>query len=164
MPEMNHSFRDRLLELEPVTPALKDHYEKEIQAMFNKLTGVRRWSFLIAGILSGGLVVVFTAAAMLTPADFPVYARICFVVGALFSAAWAVLGFRVFKRGAKPQDRNHSVLRHGVGLLVIMLTLLNVRDERYRRTTDDSLRDCVLDHGCGMSSTRRGGAIGASDT
>ena len=50
MPEANHSFRDRLLELEPVNPALKDRYEKEIQAMFNKpLTGVRRWCFLVAG-------------------------------------------------------------------------------------------------------------------
>ena len=79
MPEANHSFRDRLLELEPVTPELKDRYEKEIQAMFNKpLTGVRRWSWLVAAIGSAGLAVVFGAAALLAPNEFPVYARITF--------------------------------------------------------------------------------------
>lgn len=126
MPESNHAFRDRLVGLEPVTPALKNRYEKEIQAMFNKpLTGVRRSSFLIAGTLSGGLAVAFTAAALLAPADVPVVARIGFVVGALFSVAWAVLGIRVFQRGSL-NLKTDAGLYYGLAwvLPVIMVTLI----------------------------------------
>lgn len=40
---MNNEFRERLLSIEQATPALKEHYQKEVQAMFEKqLTGVRR--------------------------------------------------------------------------------------------------------------------------
>ena len=125
MPEANHSFRDRLLELEPVTPELKDRYEKEIQAMFNKpLTGVRRWSWLVAAVGSAGLAVVFGAAALLAPSEFPVYARITFVIGVLFAIAWAVLGLRVFKRGSI-NLKTDAAMYYGMawGLPVIMVTL-----------------------------------------
>lgn len=69
--------------------------------MFDKpLTGVRRWSWLIGALLSAGLAAVFAAAALLAPAEFPIYARIGFAIGAVFAVAWAVLGVRVFRRGA----------------------------------------------------------------
>lgn len=101
MAETNHTFRDRLLEVEPVTPALKERYEKEVQTMFNKpLTGVRRWSWLVSAVLSGSLAVVFAAAALFAPDEFPTYARISFVGGVIFSVAWAVLALRTFQRGS----------------------------------------------------------------
>lgn len=102
MPKANYEFRDRLLELEPVTPALKDRYDQQIQAMFNKpLTGVRRWSWLISGVLSSVTALVFAAAALFTPAaECPAYVRVGLVVGVLFAGAWAVLGLRVFKHGS----------------------------------------------------------------
>ena len=125
MSEANHSFRDRLLELEPVTPALKDRYEKEIQAMFNKpLTGVRRWSWFVGAVGSAGLAVVIGAVALLAPNEFPVYARITFVIGVLFAIAWTVLGLRVFKRGSI-NLKTDTAMYYGMAwaLPVIMLTL-----------------------------------------
>jgi len=64
------------------------------------LTDIQRWSFCFAGVLSGALAGAFAAAAVFAPTGLPAYARICFVVGALFAAGWAVLGIRVFKRGS----------------------------------------------------------------
>lgn len=128
MPKMNQVFRDRLLELEPVTPALKDRYDKEIQAMFNKpLTGVRRWSWLISGVVSSGLAVAFAAAALFAPAEFPLYARIGFVVGVLFAGAWAVIALRAFKRGSI-NLKTDLAMYYGLGWVfpVFLLTLFMV--------------------------------------
>lgn len=101
MSKEHQTFRDRLLESEPVTLALKAHYEKEVQAMFNKpLVGVRRWSYLFSAVLGGSLAVVFGAAALLAPPEFPTFARVGFVAAVIFSVGWAVLGVRTFLRGS----------------------------------------------------------------
>lgn len=97
----SHTFRDRLLASQPVTPALKEHYEKEVQAMFSKpLTGVHRWAWLFSAILGVGLAVVFGPAAVFAPPEFPAYARVGFVAGTFFCLAWAILALRIFVRGA----------------------------------------------------------------
>ena len=68
--------------------------------MFEKpLTGVRRWSWLAAAVMSACVAVVFAAAAILAPAEFPIYGRVTFVIGVAFGIAFAALGLRVFKRG-----------------------------------------------------------------
>jgi hypothetical protein len=111
-----------------VTPELRDRYEKEIQAMFNKpITGVRRWSWLVAAIGSAGSAVVFGAVALFAPNEFPVYARIVFVIGVLFAIAWAVLGLRVFARGSI-NLKNDAAMYYGMAwaLPVITLTLFMV--------------------------------------
>ena len=53
---MKESFRERLLKTEQVTPALKERYDKEIQAMLEKpLTGyVRRWISFIWTLMGLG--------------------------------------------------------------------------------------------------------------
>jgi hypothetical protein len=125
MPETNRSFRDRLLELEPVTPELKERYQKEIEAMFNKpLTSVQRWSWLVAAIGSAGMAVFFGAAALLAPDEFPLYGRIMFVISAGFAIAWAVLGLRSFKWGSI-NLKTDTAMYYGMAwaLPVIMLTL-----------------------------------------
>ena len=75
-------------------------------------------------ILSAGLSWCCFAADLLTPPEFPVYARSPLYLCAFFSAAWAVLGFRVFKRGSL-NLKSETTVYYGMAwvLPVIMLTL-----------------------------------------
>jgi hypothetical protein len=60
----------------------------------------------------------------MAPSGFPIYGRVTFAAGALFSLAFAVLGFRVYKRGAirlKSEGAVYSGLAWG--LPVVMVTL-----------------------------------------
>lgn len=98
---MNDSFRDELLKLEQVTPALKERYDKEINAMFEKrISGTRRWVWLGCALLGAGFAVLFGALAIMSPAGFPLAGRIGFAMGMLFGMGWFVLGLKVFYRGA----------------------------------------------------------------
>ena len=101
MKSSNQGFRERLLKMEKVTPALKERYEKEVHAMLEKqLTGVRRWVWLGSAVLGLGFAALFGTLAVITPAEFPVYGRVGFAVGALFGIGWAILGIKVFQRGS----------------------------------------------------------------
>ncbi len=125
---MNPDFRERLLKVEPMTPALKERYEQEIHAMLEKqLTGVRRWVWLGSAILGLGFLALFGTLAVITPAEFPVYGRVGFVLGALFGIGWAILGIKVFRRGSldlKLDTRAATGLTWG--FVVIMVTLFMV--------------------------------------
>jgi hypothetical protein len=125
---MNDSFRDRLLRLEQVTPALKEQYDKEIKAMLEKrITGIRRWVWLGCALMGVVFAVLFGTLAVIAPAEFPLTGRIGFAAGALFGIAWAVLGLRVFQRGSIDL-KVHSGAAAGMawGLPVILLTLFIV--------------------------------------
>jgi hypothetical protein len=101
MSEANRAFRQRLLKAEPVTPALKERYHKELQAMFEKqLGGPGRWIWLGSAILGLGFAVLFGTLAVVAPAEFPWWGRLGFAVGALFGVGWLWLGLRVFRRGS----------------------------------------------------------------
>ena len=100
MNDTNQGFREQLLKSEQVTPALKERYEREIQAMLEKqLAGVRRWVWLGSAIMGAAFAVLFGTLAIITPAGFPLVGRVGFAAGALFGIGWAVLGIRVFRRG-----------------------------------------------------------------
>ncbi len=128
MSDTQNGFRERLLKVEQVTPALKQRYDKEIQAMFEKrLTGVRRWSWLGSAIMGVGFALLFGSLAILLPAEFPLAGRIGFAGGALFGIGWAVLGIRVFRRGSLDLKKD-TVAAAGMtwGFLVFMVTLFMV--------------------------------------
>lgn len=100
MPEDKRALRDRLLALEPVTPALKQRYQQEIQSMFErKLKPFERWGWGAASVFSFGTAVALAATAMLTP-DLPPSARIGLGVGALFSVGFGVVACLIVRRGA----------------------------------------------------------------
>lgn len=125
MPSINHAFRDRLLEVEPVTPALKERYEKEVQVMFQKkLTRVQGWAWLATSIGSLGLAIVFAVTAVLAPSGFPLFVQVSFVVGAFFGLAFAALGLSVYMRGSvNLKTEGAAVSGLAWGLPVVMLTL-----------------------------------------
>jgi hypothetical protein len=125
---MNDSFRDRLLKMEQATPALKERYDKEIKAMFEKqITGIRRWIWLGSALFGVGCAIVSGITAIIAPADFPLAGRIGFVAGTLFGIGWAALGVTVFRRGSIDL-KIHSGAAAGMAwaLPVVLVTLFMV--------------------------------------
>ena len=108
MNPMNHQFRERLLNAEQVTPALKDRYHKELQAMLEKqLTGTMRWAWFGSAVMGVGFASLFGALAIFAPADFPWWGRLTFAAGSLFGIGWALLGFKVFR--ARTASMSNSI-------------------------------------------------------
>ena len=132
MNQTNHGFRERLLKMEQVTPALKKRYDKEIQAMLEKeLTGIHRWSWLVAAIMGAAFAVLFGTLAVMALAEFPWYCRLIFAAGALFGIAWAVLGIRVFRRGSvnlKIDTRASAGMAWGLPVIVLTLAMVGAPD------------------------------------
>ena len=101
MSDPQKTFRDQLLQQQPITPALQQRYQQEVQAMFDKpLSGAQRIAWMFSVILCGILGIVFVAAALLAPAEFPLFARIGFLGGTLFTIVWVVLALRTLRRGS----------------------------------------------------------------
>jgi hypothetical protein len=101
MNEANRVFRERLLDAEQVTPALKERYHKELQAMLEKqLSGMRRWVWLGSAIMGLGFAVLFGTLAVVAPEELPWWGRLVFAAGALFGIGWGLLGLKVFRRGS----------------------------------------------------------------
>lgn len=125
----NNPLRDRLLTAEPVTPALRQRYEQEIQNMLEKkLSGARRWVWVIAAIGSLVMAVVFGTLAVTMPYPFPLAGRVGFAGGALFSVGWALLGWRVFRRGAidlKFDAWAYSALAWGLPLFMLTVFMVS---------------------------------------
>jgi hypothetical protein len=94
-------WRERLLEVEQITPSLKERYDKEIQMMLEKkLTGFRRWIWLAQAVASLAFAVFFGTLAVTLPAAFPWPGRLGLAGGVVFAIGWAALGIRVFRRGS----------------------------------------------------------------
>jgi hypothetical protein len=123
---MNDRFRERLLRLEQVTPALKERYDKEVQAMLEKqITGIGRWVVLGAIVLNVVFAVLLVTLAIIPPAEeVPLPARIPVAVGALFSVGFAILGVRVLRRGSIDLKSDTSVcIRMVWGFAVLMVIM-----------------------------------------
>jgi hypothetical protein len=128
MNETNRDFRQRLLSVEQVTPSLQQRYRKEIQNMLEKpLTGFRRWGWLGSAVLGVTFTIVFGITAVVAPTGFPWWGRIAFAVGALFGIGWAILGIRIFRRGAMHLKKDTgAAMGMTWGFLVFMMTLFMV--------------------------------------
>jgi hypothetical protein len=127
MNRSNHAFRDRLLKMEQASPALKEQYTKEIQAMLEKqLTGIRRWAWLASGLLGIVFTLLFGTLAIVIPAEFPWWGRLGFAAGALFGIGWLVLGIKVFRRGSENLKLDSAAVGMGWGLTLFMVTVAMV--------------------------------------
>lgn len=120
----HNSFRERLLESEKMTPALRERYEREVQMLLEKkLTAPRRWG-IIALIIVMLAQTAFFGYAIIAFTGLPVLGRIGFGVGVLFALSFAVLLLSILRRGSVNVKTHPSVI---VGItwvfLVIMITL-----------------------------------------
>jgi hypothetical protein len=123
---MNDSFRERLLRLEQVTPALKERYDKEVQAMLEKrITGIGRWVVLGSAVMSVVFAVLLGVWAIIPPAEeVPLPARIPVAVGALFSVGFAILLLRVFRRGSIDLKFDTSVYIGMVWVFAVLMVIM----------------------------------------
>ena len=101
---MNDSeLRDRLLELEKITPELEARYRKQMNAIFERpLTPATRIG-LVVGLLMGiGFFVLFSTVTVVVTwlePGFPILGRIMFAGGAVFGLAFAVLNVVILRKG-----------------------------------------------------------------
>lgn len=96
------SLRERLCELEPQTPLLRERYSKELQAMFEtKLSRPMKWFLLVVIAASIGIALYLGSLAFVH-AELPPLARIGMAGGVVFALAWAALAAWPLRRGSLP--------------------------------------------------------------
>jgi hypothetical protein len=94
------TLRDRLCELEPQNPLLRERYEKELQDMFEKKLSTPMKVFLgIVAVASVGIA-IFLGANAVIQSRLPLVARAGLAAGVLFSLGWAALIGWTLRRGA----------------------------------------------------------------
>ena len=127
MNDARKEFRDRLVEMEQTTPSLKERYQKETKAMFEKkLTRPMKLAWIGTGILGMGFVVLFGTTAIMAPKELPMLARSMFVAGAVFGLAWAVLAALIVKRGAMSLKSHGKALVGMTWCFLVLLTTLTL--------------------------------------
>jgi hypothetical protein len=126
------NFRDQFLAAEPYDPALRQKYQLEVQAMFErKLTAPHRVVYVITGLLAVAFVVLFSTLAVVAPKGFPPLVRVAFGVGVLFSLGWAVLSYRILRRGSVLLRNDSKTMAAMVWVfMVIMITIFMVVSDR----------------------------------
>ena len=123
---MNDSLRERLLRLEQVTPALKERYDKEVQAMLEKrLTGTDRKVVLGSTVMSVVFAVLLVVLAIIPPlAEVPLLVRLPQAVGVLFCVGFAILGVRILRRGSMDLKFDTSVIIGMVWALAVLMAIM----------------------------------------
>lgn len=122
----NDNFSDRLLSLEETTPAYREKYEREVEAMLEKrLNPVQRFMFVFTTVLALAMVVFFAYAALVLLRELPLVIRASFGIGAVFAAAWAVLSIRILRAG-QMNVRAHPNAMTGMtwGFIVILMVIM----------------------------------------
>ena len=100
------TLRDRLCELEPQNPLLRERYNKELQAMLErKLSRPMKMFLVLVGVASVAIAIYLGTLAV-TRDNLPPLARGGLAGGAVFALAWAGVIASVLRRGAM-QLRTH---------------------------------------------------------
>ena len=122
---MNDSFRERLLRLEQVTPALKERYDKEVQAMLeNRITGSSRRALLRGIVMNVVIAVLLVTFSIIAPAGVPLFARIPVAVAALFSVGFVILLLRILRRGSFDVKSDTAAINGMVWVFGLLITVL----------------------------------------
>jgi hypothetical protein len=93
-------LRDRLCELEPQNPLLRERYAKELQAMLEKKLSVPMKVFLGLVTVAAVAQAIFLGTHALIHDKLPPLARAGLVGGVVFSLAWAGLTVWTLRRGS----------------------------------------------------------------
>lgn len=134
MSRIPHDFPDRLMACESATPAYREKYQKELQAMLEKrLGGIQRASYLLMTIVVAALAVIFGSCAVIgaTSDDLPIWGTIIFAAGAVFGLLFAALGGWIAVTGRirlKTQAPAIAHLAWGVCVLTVTVSLLAAPD------------------------------------
>jgi hypothetical protein len=101
MCQSDRTFRDKLLALEIANPTFKEEYERQVKAMVEqRLTGAKKCQIIALLVLSLCLGDFFGTLAVIAPEDFPLWGRLGFGIGALFSLAFVIMYVRILWKGS----------------------------------------------------------------
>jgi predicted membrane channel-forming protein YqfA (hemolysin III family) len=120
-------FDEKLIAAQRTDDSLRQQYEREVKAMFEKkLTPVRKTIHVLVGVVSAAMAVIFGVVAI-TAKELPWESRAAFALGVIFSGAWVFLMFRTLRRGTidlRVDEKTQAGL--GWGFVVVMVTLFMV--------------------------------------
>ena len=131
------SIRDRLLEMEKRNPDLEERFEKEKKKMLTrKLTTSERVIWAFASLLGAYFFVQLTYLAIVIK-EGPWLVRFGLIGGAVFGAAWTILGIWILKKGSFKLFRHENAI-HGLTFgfaLLLLITMLLLGGQAGDRTT-----------------------------
>jgi len=93
-------LRDRLCELEPQNPLLRERYAKELQDMLEKKLSLPLKVFLGLLTVSSVAIAIFLGTSALIHDELPTLARAGLAGGMVFALAWAGLTAWTLRRGS----------------------------------------------------------------
>ena len=128
MNKSNKTFRDKLLEIEKPNPALKEKYEREVQAMVEKkITGVTKLAHICSLVMGLGFLALFGTVAIMAPKEFPLWGRSIFALGAIFGFIIIAFEAWLLKRGTIDLKKDEVAMAGlGWGFVVIVTTIVLV--------------------------------------
>ncbi len=132
MCESDATFRDKLLDLEAANPTYREEYERQVKAMVEqKLTGAKKWQIIGLLVLSLCLGLFFGTLAVVVPKGFPLWGRLGFGTGAVFSLAFVAMYVRILKKGSlNLRKDNMDMAWTSWGFVVILGTIALVFSPR----------------------------------
>jgi hypothetical protein len=118
------TFRERLMDMEPMTPSLRERYEREVGMLLEKkLTTPHKWGMMAVIVMLLGQVVFF-GYAIFASHELPLLGRIGFGVGVLFALTFTALLVSVLRRGSyNIKTYPNAITGITWVFLVIMITL-----------------------------------------
>lgn len=121
----DHSIRDRLLDMEKRNSDLEEQFKKEMKKMLEKkLTPFGKIAWALVSLFSAANVIIFSYIAIISQ-NLPWLVRIGFIQGAVFSAAWVVLGIWSLKKGSINLFHHENAI-HVIVFLFVLLLLINM--------------------------------------
>jgi hypothetical protein len=96
------TLRDRLCELEPQNPLLRERYATELQAMLEKKLSLPMKGFLGLVTVASVVIAVFLGTSAVIHDELPALARAGLAGGVVFALAWAGLSAWTLRRGSLP--------------------------------------------------------------
>jgi len=121
----DQSIRERLLNMEERTPALEERFKKEIKRMLErKLTRFEKIAWALASVVGAFFVIFFSYLALVTR-GLPWLARVGFIEGAVFGAAWVALGMWILKKGSFNWFQHENAV-HGITFGFVLLLLVSL--------------------------------------
>src|SRR5204862_7601446 len=94
------TLRDRLCELEPQNPLLRERYNKELRAMLEMKLPRPMKAFLVLVAVGSVAIAIFLGTLALIHDELPPLARGGMAGGVVFALAWAGVIASVLRRGA----------------------------------------------------------------
>jgi hypothetical protein len=115
------TLRNRLCELEPEDPLLRERYEQELQSMLEKKLSPLMKLFLgaVAAVSIG--IAIFLVVLGVIYDKLPLLARAGFAGGAVFSLAWAGITVWTLRRGSLPVRTQPAALAALLWVFAVLL-------------------------------------------